>query len=165
MRCFTTSTCRSLVLLALGLLLLPLTGCQGESSSFKGPKGTVTGKVTYNGNPVPMGCTVVFMHQEKAVPATGSISADGGYTLQMAGRQEVLAGTYKVSVSPPAKDAVAADPSNPDAYKAFMTGKTVKPAEEKPPFPKKYQTAETSGLTFTVKEGANTIDIDLKDGA
>jgi hypothetical protein len=164
MRCFTTPIWRSFAVFALGLFLLPLAGCQGDSSPVKGPKGTVKGKVIYNGSPIPVGCAIVFMHQEKSLPATGSIGADGGYTLQMAGKPEILAGTYKVSVSAPAKATATADASNPDAYKAVMMGKGVKPAEEKPPFPKKYQMAETSGLTFTVKEGPNTIDIEMKDG-
>jgi len=164
MRCLTIPVWRFLVALPLGLLLLALAGCQGDSSPFKGPKGTVNGKVTYNGNPLPAGCSIVFMHQEKSLPATGSIGADGSYSLQMGGKPEVMAGAYKVSLSPPASAAATgADPSNPEAYKAFMMGKGAKPAEEKPPFPKKYQMADTSGLTFTVKEGPNTFDIDLKD--
>jgi len=164
MRCFTKSMWRSLAIFALGSFLLSLAGCQGDSSPFKGAKGTVKGKVTYKGNPVPAGCSIVFMHQQKSLPATGSTGADGSYSLVMGGKPEILAGEYKVSISPPTKSTPAADPSNPEAYKAFMMGKGAKPAEEKPPFPKKYQIAETSGLTFTVKEGPNPIDIDLKDG-
>jgi hypothetical protein len=102
------------------------------------------------------------MNQEKSIPASGTTGADGSYSLS-----NVLAGVNKVFISPPSKiDTAAANPSNPEAYKAFMTGKgVVKPADEKPPFPKKYQTAETSGLSFTVKEGANTFDVEMKDGA
>lgn len=165
MRCSSIPVRRFLVASSLGLLLLALGGCRGDSLPFQGPTGTVKGKVTCNGNPVPAGCDIVFMHQQKSLPATATTGADGSYSLQMGGKPGILAGAYKVSLTPPAKEAAAApDPSNPEAYKAFMTGKAPKAAEEKPPFPKKYQVAETSGLTYTVEEGENTIDIELKNG-
>jgi len=163
MRCFTISAWRCVTVFAFGLSLLVLAGCQADTSPFKGPKGTVKGKVTYKGNPLPAGCAVVFMHETKSLPATGSIGADGTYSLMMGGKPEVLAGAYKVSLTPPASVASGADPSNPEAYKAFMMGKGAKSTVEKPPFPQKYRMAETSGLTFTVKEGPNTFDIELKD--
>ena len=76
-----------------------LTGC--GNAGLSGPTGTVSGKVTYNGEPVPAGCSVTFMHQETSTPASGITSADGSYSLTMRGESEALAGDYKVSVSPP----------------------------------------------------------------
>jgi len=102
------------------------------------------------------------------VPASGVTGADGSYTLSSSGKNVVLAGPHKVSVSPPAKAATTPDPSNPEAYKAMMMkgAAGAKPSAggaEKPPFPTKYQSTETSGFSFTVKEGANTFDMDIKD--
>ena len=167
MRYFTTSIWKCLVVLALSPCLLALVGC--DSSGSAGRTGAVKGKVTCNAQALPAGCTIVFVHEEKAIPASTAIAADGSYTLLMNGKPEIPVGTYKISVSPPAKDAAAAaDPSNPEAYKAVMMGKGPKgqgaAAEGKPPFPQKYQSAETSKLTFTVKEGSNTYDLDMKDG-
>ena len=163
MRYFTTSIWKCLVVLALSPCLLALVGC--DSSGSAGRTGAVKGKVTYNAQALPAGCTIVFVHEEKAIPASTAIAADGSYTLLMNGKPEIPVGTYKISVSPPAKDAAAAaDPSNPEAYKAVMMGKKAAPGEQKGPFPQKYLSAETSKLTFTVKEGSNTYDLDMKDG-
>jgi hypothetical protein len=120
--------------------------------------------VTLNGKAVPAGCTVVFIHQEKTIPASGATGADGAYSVSNA-----IVGANKISISPPAKAGAApASASNPEAYKAMMMAKGTAGEKggtgEKPPFPAKYQSPETSGLTFTVKEGPNTFDIDLKDG-
>ncbi len=144
---------------------LPRAGAGGAEPSGVMITATADHRIELNGKPVPAGCTVVFIHQEKTVPASGAVGADGSYSAS-----QVLAGANKVSISPPAKAsaAAAADPSNPEAYKAMMMAKGTAGAkggtEEKPPFPAKYQSPETSGLTFTVKEGPNTFDIDLKDG-
>lgn len=146
------------VLCTLTPLLLALTGCSGGGLS--GPTGTVTGKVTYNGEPVPAGCSVVFMHQESSTPASGTTSADGSYTLTMRGEPKTLAGEYKVSISPPTSNEQV--DANTPGYEATMmegTPDTAQPA----PFPDKYMLPETSGLTFTVKEGSNTIDVEMKD--
>jgi hypothetical protein len=164
MRSFSTSTRRFLVAFALGSSLTALAGC-GDSSVPAGPTGTVAGKVTCNGKPVPAGCTVMFVHQEKSLPASGLTAADGSYTLLARGQPKVSAGAHKISVSPPVQDAAAGVSSaDPEAYKAVMTGKKAAPAEQKGPFPKKYLSADTSGLTFTVKEGSNTCDLDLNEG-
>lgn len=159
MRCLTNSIRRWLVVLALGPCLSAVVGC-GDSKPTRGPTGAVSGKVTLNGKPLPAGCTIVFTHQEKSVPATAPIGSDGSYSLS-----SVVAGAQKVSFNAPAKAAAAApDPSNPEAYKAFMMGKGAKStAEDKPSFPKRFMSPDESGLTFTVQEGPNTYDVDLKE--
>ena len=45
-----------------------------------------------------------------------------------------------------------------------MTG-GVTDVATKIPFPDKYLLPETSGLTYTVNEGLNTIDVEMKDSA
>ena len=138
--------------------LLMFGGC--SSSSLTGPTGMVTGTVTYNGEPVRAGCNVVFIHQATSTPASGMISADGSYELAMRGEKRVLAGEYKVSVSPPASNEQVDE--NSEGYEATMTGGGAA-ATVTVPFPDKYLLAETSGLAFTVKEGPNTFDVKMDD--
>ena len=77
-------------------------------------------------------------------------------------------GTYKVSVRSPAAAAAeaAANPSNPEAYKAMMMKQGISKGggEAKvATIPKKYATPEASGVTFTVIEEQSTYDLDMKD--
>ena len=155
------SISRFLVVLALCPCLAAIVGC-GDGVS--GPTGTVSGKVTYNGSPVPAGCTITFVHEETSVAATGKTGADGSYSLTMRGQERVSVGAYKISVSPPAEGAQPG-PEDPEAYKAVMQAGGGDQAESKPAFPDKYLTTSTSGLTFTVEEGSNTYDLDMKDDA
>jgi len=123
----------------------------------------VKGKVVYSGKSLPTGSTVTWIHQEKAFPATAAIADDGTYSLMMSGMPAIPVGAYKISISPPASKEVSS--SDIDAYKAMMAKSSgmMKPSQEKLPFPKKYLSPEESGLTYTVKEGANTFDIEIKD--
>jgi hypothetical protein len=156
------SNWRIAAFLLVGTTVLQL-GCS-SSSLPPGPKGTVTGKVTYNGNPVPAGSTITFIHGGTSLPAMGQIGADGSFKLMMQGGDQVPAGTYAVSVSPP-PSAEISEETDMEAYKAIMEGGATAPKTPAGPFPQKYQSAETSGVTFDVKEGANTFDLDMKDDA
>lgn len=149
-----------LAILLTGVLLL--SGCSSSSSIPAGPKGTVKGKVTYNSNPVPAGSTIMFLHEETSLAATGQIGSDGSYTLAMQGGGEVPVGKYSISVSPPSSAEVSEE-TNMEAYKAAMEGGGGAAATTGP-FPEKYQAAETSGETFDVKEGENSYNLDMKDG-
>ena len=151
---------RLFVVLALCPCLAAFVGCSG--SGLSGPTGTVSGKVTYNGNPVPAGCTVTFVHDETSLAAAGQTGADGSYTLQMQGGGDVPAGAYKISVGPPAA-AGGAGPDNPEAYAASMESGGDASADTGTPFPDKYLLPGTSGLTFTVKEGPNSYDVEMTD--
>ena len=149
----------SMVASVLSLCLLAVAGC-GSSSGLPGPTGQVSGRVTFQGKPVPLGTTVTFVHEEKALPAAAQTTADGTYPLVMRGGLKVLTGVYKVSVSAPA--AVEDVTANPEAYKAVMEGRAA-PPKAVAVLPAKYNSPETSGLVFEVKPGNNTINIDLKD--
>ncbi|MFH1921436.1 MAG: carboxypeptidase-like regulatory domain-containing protein [Planctomycetota bacterium] len=154
-----TSMSRFLVVLALCPCLAAMVGCRDGVS---GPTGTVSGKVTYNESPAPAGCTVTFVHDKTSMAATGQTGADGSYSLQMRGEGKVPVGAYQITVSPPAGDAQPGS-EDPEAYRAVMEGGGGGQAESKPAFPDKYLTATTSELTFTVKEGPNTFDVEMTD--
>ena len=126
-------------------------------------KGKVQGKVTYKGTAVPVGSTVNFVHGETALPASGVTAADGTYTLRMRGGPRRSAGKYLISVIPPPTQTATAE-TDMAAYKAMMEGGAGAAKATTGPFPAKYQAAETSGLTFEVKEGPNTFDLHSKDG-
>ena len=130
---------------------------------YSGPTGTVSGTVTLQGQPVPQGCKVAFVSDE-GFTASGQVTAGGNYQLSVAGKgQNVPVATYKVCVSPPE----GAEASEAD-YEKMMEesaggeeGAAETPAQEEV-IPAKYQTTTTSGLSFAVEEGANTIDITLE---
>jgi hypothetical protein len=131
-------------------------GCGGGEGLPPGATGTVGGKVTYNGQAVPAGSTVTFVGP-KGITGSGLTDAGGAYTISMRDGKNVLAGSYKVSVSPPQ----AAPLSDDEAMKLSMEGKPT--TQEVKEVPEKYRSPETSPLSFEVKAGANTFDIDMTD--
>lgn len=106
--------------------------------------GTVTGTVTYKGNPVKSGL-VNFLSATGAA-SQGQIDASGNYKLDA----PIEEGEYKVYLQPP----IPGQAGPPD-----------KKAVPPPKFevPEKFQDMAKSGVKVTVKPGENTIPIELKD--
>ena len=130
-------------------------GCGGGGLP-EGATGKVSGKVTLNGNPVPEGTTVVFMRQSGGYTATAATDASGAYQLSFRNAPEILVGKYNGGVTPPAVDSGL----TPDEImERGMKGDL--PQQPKSPIPERYLNAETAGLLFDVKEGENSIDIEL----
>lgn len=140
-----------------GLVLatMCLVGCGGGSTLPEGDTGIVTGKVTFNGKAVPEGTAIVFLHKDKGITASSAIAADGSYALRMRRKDEILTGDYQIGITPPTVELTAAE------EEAVNSGKEL-PEKEWPEIPKKYRNPETSGVTFTVKSGENTFDLDMK---
>ena len=136
-------------------LMLLVGGCGGDGvEKFKGPFGQVTGKVTFEGKPIPEGSQVLFQSTEKGgYLATGIVNASGEYTLQCDGSPNLPGLTYQVTFMPPSK---AAGPSTTDP----AAGANVSLAAGVAPFPEKYSTPSKM-LVSTVKEGKNTADFVL----
>jgi hypothetical protein len=134
--------------------VLSVVGC--GSGGYHGPTGAVTGRVTLDGQPIPQGSVVSFV-SEAGFTATATVSSNGSYQLQTAGNPEIPVSTYKVSIAPPAQAMSETD------YDKYMSGEggdaTETPSEVIPP---KYADPATSGLSFDVEQGANTIDIELE---
>lgn len=138
-------------LLACGWIgLLIGAGC-GKSVS----NGTVSGKVMLEGKPVPEGCTVSFVSDK--FTAAGKVGVGGSYTLLDAGKPNIPTATYKVSVAPPAQQM-----SDAEYDKLMSPGGTGAAAPPPAVIPAKFQNPATSGLSYPVQQGPNTIDIDLK---
>ena len=117
--------------------LLLVAGCGGP--------GTVTGKVTFKGGPLPGGLVTVVDAADNRYP--GQIQKDGSYIVA-----NVPTGPAKVVVGTTAK-----------------TGSIMHPDDRKEPFgpyvqiPKRYAQPEKSGLALQVKNGTQELNIDLKD--
>lgn len=141
------------------LALLPATGCLVKSQ----PTGTVSGKVTHKGQPVPAGCLVTFV-SDRGVAALGTVDAAGKYELKCAGQPNVPAWAYNISVTFPG--VIGPEMTDEDERK-YMAGDpaTIAKFAKKPPtnpIPKKYADEFQSGLSFQIKAGPNTYDIDLQ---
>ncbi len=136
----------------LGLIL----GCGGGGGLPEGETGTVSGKVTFEGKSVPEGTSIIFIHKEKGITASGTIASDGSYTLHMRGGTDILIGPYQIGVTPPT---VEMTPAEQEAVN--LSGKPM-PEKEWPNIPKKYRIPEKSGESFDVQAGSNSYDLDMK---
>ncbi len=153
------------------VLLAFLVGCGGVGDGYTGPRGNVSGTVTFQGKSVPTGSTVMFQSKEgETYLALGAVKADGKYELAYEGGKELPAITYVVQITPPAGEAGADKSKAPDPKdpKTAMSGVDVKKLmagdkDAKTPFPKKYYSFSTSKLTFEVKGGPNTADFKLEE--
>lgn len=129
--------CKSLfLLLTVGLMV----GC-GES------RGTVSGTITLNGQPIGPG-SVMFRSTDALNPRAPSgfsdFSEDGKYELVTPGKKNagLLPGEYIVTIDGP-------------------TSADEKAATQKTRIPAKYRDPETSGLKVTLQPGPQTIPFDL----
>jgi hypothetical protein len=132
------------LVVGLGFLALVAAGCQGT--------GDVSGKVTYKGKPLVFG-TVQFEGSDGRL-CQGNIGRDGSYSVT-----GVATGEANVAVS-------SLNPKSSDFVPLQREGgPKLPPRPDVPgwfPIPAKYDTPYQSGLTYTIKRGENTIDIDLE---
>jgi hypothetical protein len=154
-----SATVRCLVLFASAAVL---SGCGGDPSKPK--LGRVSGTVTYNGKPVTRGA-VSFVPiggpgAQTGQSAAGEIGPGGSYTLTTfdPGDGAVL-GQHAVLVQ-----AREENPALEGKGMPIPDAKgQIKIPQAKSLVPEKYATTEKSPLKFTVKEGSNVINIELKD--
>ena len=145
------------------LRLLPgicclLLGCAGG-------KADVTGRVSHQGKPVTTGTVVV--RGADGVQLTGTIQPDGTYTVRGVTSGEVRFAV--VSRDPAVVGARArlgkgrADGKEEDGTKGKAAKPTGPPAPTGNwfPLPDRYESAETSGLSTTLRGGENTFDLAL----
>jgi hypothetical protein len=149
---------RSLLLIASAAFLL---GC-GDAS--KPTLGRVSGKVTYNSQPVPKGI-VSFVPRggpgaQTGQAATGEIGPDGSYSLTTFEKGDgAVLGEHTVLVSAREEDPAIKGHGMPIPDAKGRTN--LKPAKSL--VPEKYATVTNSPLRYTVHEGDNRHDIELKD--
>ena len=138
-----------LVALLLVGITLSLAGCeQGKSLPQTG--ATLEGTVKFNDKPLYYGLIIV---QNSSGSATGSITQEG---------------TYRVENAPLGQVSVAVNtPAGEGDYRSLVMSQSQGKGEggakgKVKPFvnvPEKYHAPETSGITTTVKKGANTLNI------
>jgi hypothetical protein len=140
----------SQVVLTVSLVITP------AACSSQKPTGEVQGRVTYKGVPLPEGI-VLFLAEDRRQDI-GLIRHDGTYVVEHA-----PIGLNKVSVQtspplPPLGPALLR--ANEPEKKGLPTG--YKSPVQAVPIPARYANTDTSGLTFSVHEGSNRYDIELK---
>jgi len=128
--------CRVSLLVALAVLAAMAAGCDSGS-----PMGQVTGKVTFNGKPLP-NAEIEFQPVDNRPSSSGKTDAEGQYKLQYTAKKSgALAGEHVVRIT--------------TEQDASDDGKPAVP-EKLPP---KYNTK--SQLKKTVEPGRQTIDFEL----
>ncbi|MBC7854668.1 MAG: hypothetical protein IAF94_14645 [Pirellulaceae bacterium] len=135
---------------ALTLLSFVCTGCGGSSDNLG--LGAVSGKVTFNGQPVTGGSVMfnpIASEAKKLLtgkPAAAEVGSDGSFTLTTYAKNDGAAvGKHRVTFTPP-----------------VVTIDEKEHKEDSPPLPK----SPLAGLVpsqaeVEVKAGSNTIDIQL----
>lgn len=119
------------------------TGCGGGT-------GELNGTVTYKGQPLHTGSVLVFGRD--GIPHSGLIQDDGTFSVP-----GIPTGPVKIGVSSP----------DPREQRVAMRKKDqeIKPAPVMPKWiaiPDQFADPDKSDLTFTVKHGKNSFNIDLK---
>ena len=110
------------------------------------PLGTVTGKVTLDGEPVP-GLRITFIPEDRGSPSYGGTDENGEYRLYFnQKRAGAELGSHKVIIE-------NREPETDDSGKLIDDTPIVK-------IPKKYQ--QPGQLTADVSSGRNNIDFDLE---
>jgi hypothetical protein len=130
------------------LTALGVIGC-GKKADY----GSVTGRVTFKGQPVTDGM-VLFSSVDPPdlhVNQTARIHSDGTYSAKMSDGPGLVAGKYEVAVKPPVVEgpnSKSAGPRTPRKYDDI---------------PLRYRSLKSSGLSLTVEEGKNPpYDIDMQ---
>ncbi len=121
-------------------LLIVLAGCSGSEVR---PSGTVSGTVTFGGEPVTEG-QVQFNSEELGVGALAKLDSAGKFTIEA----PLALGKYTVTVLPPPL------PAPEEGVEPEI--------KEYPNIPEKYRTESTTDLTAEVKEGDNHFPFDMK---
>jgi hypothetical protein len=111
--------------------------------------GRIAGKVTLQGKPVSAG-RVYFRNTEKGICMGARLQEDGSYEVLTNQGRGLPLGDYQVSVTPPPRTASLSE-------KGFVESAKLDVA-----IPPKYRDGKTSGLTLTVKEGENVLNIDMQ---
>ncbi len=132
--------CR-LSLIPLLCSLFCLTGCSGSD----GPETyTVSGKVTFQSQPVPVG-SISFFDEATGASGQAALNEDGSYSVPL------QAGSYQVAVTPPFQTDVA-------SVNTPREGEYLKVDN----IPAKYRMEGTSGFQAEVSQTSTTFDFDMQ---
>lgn len=154
---------RPLVILA----LLGMFGC--EKSTVIPPTATLSGKVNYRGKPVTGG--ILLFITDTGHQVSTNIEADGTYSLKPFVGNSKIAINNKIlmterekaaeKASAPRGGVSKAPEGPPPRLQSSLTDTKVIPGKYMP-IPQKYESIDTSGLTYTVEAGDHTKDFNLE---
>jgi hypothetical protein len=113
--------------------------------------GSLSGTVQHDGKPVVLGTVTVV--DATGRPYSGAIQPDGRYVVN-----NVPVGPVKIAVASPDPKG---DPEDPKPGPSDDGSPPPKKVAGWRPIPAHYADAKTSGLTFDLKRGPNSLDIDL----
>ena len=130
------------------LLVVTIVGAGLAGCAQREPLGQVEGRVTFKQQPVAEG-TVSFS-SEKGAGGEARLDADGRYAVKTLERGLPL-GEYIVTITP----AVYLDKSDPHTPPVMEEKKA-------PNIPEKYRRTGSTPLRFSVKEGKNEANFDMK---
>jgi hypothetical protein len=117
-------------------------GCGAQDGP---PTGSLTGKLTYHGDPVT-NAEIHLNAPKRGTHGMAVVGTDGTYSIPY----QIEEGTYRVFVTPPSV-IDKADGSPPPA------------PIDNPKIPAKYRRESTSGLTIEIHTGDNKFDIAMQD--
>jgi len=134
-----------------GLTMVFVLGCgSGDTREY----GKLSGMVTLNGQPAPTGTIISFLNPESGAATSAQVLEGGKYAVHRA-----VTGIYSVAFVPQGGAAVEID--DPDVFMQQIASGTYKEPKIETTIPKRFHTAESSGLTVEVKTGENTHDFQL----
>ncbi len=140
--------------------LIGLAGCSPPADGYSGPRGAVAGRIVVDGQAMPVGCQIVFIAARANFVASGIVEQEGRYKLLYQVPQGLPVGDYVVQFGLPSDFAssIAGQPGGPQAMDVAEITRAWKAAM---PFPERYLSVSTSGLTFPVEPGPNTADFEI----
>jgi hypothetical protein len=150
-------------LLVVAAALIVVIGC-GDDTGL-GKRYPVTGKVTFKDEPLEKGrIDFIPTDLQNGRPATGTIQ-DGAFRLTtLTPNDGALPGDYKVTISALSVDNTAVEKTIMEQGGGGRQHEIAMATQKgKPLVPAKYQLADTSGLTATVKEESNSFTFDLQE--
>lgn len=128
-----------------GMAVMMIAGGCGSSDAW--PTATVSGAVTFEGQPVTEG-QIEFFSPERGVGASAVLDSSGGFTIE----QPVDVGSYKVMVKPP-------------SMPAPKMGEPPPKMKEYQSIPYRYRDEASTDLTAEVREDEeNKFTFDMKAG-
>ena len=136
---------------------LMLAGCGGRSL------GTVSGKVSYKGQPVKGG-TVAIIPKAGGV-LQGPIQEDGSFSIDKVPTGPATITVETASVRPSGAKSAMPGPYSKipqDVTRGFALAEKTGDPNRYVPIPERYGSHESSGLSMDVKSGPQTHDLDLQ---
>jgi hypothetical protein len=128
--------------LVLALLMTFACGCEAQR---RRPIGTVSGKVSLQGEPLGADGCVIFCDAAGNTSLMANLAEDGSFTIRSHDEPGLPVGEYRVAISPQ-----LVSPGDP-----MLVERPDRRVRPKSRIPKRYWEFSTSGLTVLVNEGRN----------